>query len=279
MHLELRVLLDPAFRGPVEGAVAFETGATAEELSNPELLVYEHVGSQGALTRFFEDLILGRAMPLTMATQRVNDIDTILAVALFLKRELAIHPSVPGLVASCDLVHRHGLTMLGHLESDLGRLLRLLRGYFPPNLGKREAGERLIAAVEWVREYLLNGRLPHLGKPWPPVSVVDRGTNGFVLAETAGSLIEGWVELYRQGFLRGVLVSPQDGESRRRVLISRKSIYLSFDFTRASAILNEMEQAMGELPGWRTEGDLWLWGPEGGTLILLEHLVKILTYL
>jgi hypothetical protein len=126
---------------------------------------------------------------------------------------------------------------------------------------------------------MLNGRLPHLGKPWPDVSVVDRGTNGFVLAETPGALVEGWVELYRQGFLRGVLVGPRDEESRRKVLISRKSAFLSFDFTKASAILNEMERAMGELPGWRTEGQLWLWGPEDGTLILLEHLVKVLSYL
>lgn len=276
MDIELRVILDPTFRGPVEGAVAFETGATVEDLRNPDLLVYEHIGPIGALTRFYEDLILGRAMPLHMAIQGAKDIDTILAAALFLKRDLAIHPSMPGLVASCDLVHRYGATVLGHLESDLGRFLRLLRAYLPPNLGKEDTGARLVTAVEWVQDFVLNNRLPHLGRPWPDVRVLDRGTNGFVLAETVGFLDEGWVELYRQGFLRGVLVTPQDGQERRTVLVSRKSPYLPFDLGKASAILNDMERAMGEVPGWKTEGDLWLRGPAGGTLILLADLLKVL---
>ncbi len=282
MELEFRVLVNPTYAGPVEGAVAFETGATIADVADPEKLTYEHHGPEfsprapGALTRFYEDLILGHPMPLTFVTRRVNDIDTVMAAALFMRRDIAIHPSAPSLVATIDLVHRHGLTCLGHVERDLGRFLRLLRAYLPPSLGKEEAGTRLATAIDWITEYVKTGNLPHLGSPWPDVRVLDRGTDGFVLAESHGPLLDGWVELYRQGFLRGLLVGPMNEEGKRRVIISKKSDYLRFDLTKAADILNGMESAMGELPGWRIEGPLWLFGPEEGTGILLRHLLDVL---
>jgi hypothetical protein len=276
MDLDLRVQIDQKCRGPVEGAVAFETGATAEDVANPSLLVYEHRANQGALSWFFEDLILGRAFPLTLAMRNVHEIDAVLAAALFLRRDLALHPSMPGLVASCDLLHRHGLAVMGHLESDLGRFLRLVRAYLTEGLNAQEAGTRLVTVVDWFQDFVLTGRLPHLGRPWPIVHVLDKGSNGFVVAElaTGTSLRECWVELYRQGFLRGVLIATQANQ-RRGVLASKKSKYLDLDLGKASVILNEMERAMGLDASWQLEGDLWLHGPKAGTAIRLEHLLEI----
>lgn len=283
MELEYQILIDPSFQGPQKDAVAFETGLTFDQITSREFCAYEHHGPEfdpsapGALTRFYEDLILGRPLPLVFMIQGVKDIDTVMAATLFAKRELAIHPGAPGMVSCVDLVHRYGLTVLGHTESDLGRFLRLLRGYFPSQLHKKEAGIRLVTAIGWIWEYLQNDTLPHLGTRWPSVRVLDCGTNGFVVAETGGSLLEGWVSLYRQGFLRGVLIGPMDAEShRRKVVISKKSLYIPLDLTKAASILNGLERAMGELPEWRVEAGLWLHGPEDGTLILVQHLLDVL---
>lgn len=279
-ELEFRAHIDPALKGPVEGAVAFETGATIADLSNPAKLVYEHHGPEfgplapGALTRFYEDLILGRPMPLDFAVRVVSDIDTVMAAALFLKRDLAILPSAPGTVAAIDLVHRHGLTCLGHLESGLGRFLGLLRAYMPNRMGKKEQAEKLVRMVEWIHAYMTTGEMPHLGLNWPEVRVLDRGTGGFVLAETQGDLLAGWVQLYRQGFLRGLLVSPA-GQGRNKAAASKKSDYVALDLNKAAYLLNGLEQAMGELPEWKVEG-LWLRGPSEGTLILVSHLLDVL---
>ena len=282
MELEFRALIDPAFHGPVAGAVAFETEATAADLSDPNHTVYEHHGpdfssfSPGALTRFYEDLILGRAMPLNFAVQSISDIDMVMAAALFLKRDLAIQPCAPGMVAAIDLVHRHGPTCLGHLESDLGRFLCLLRAYMPNRQGKQEQAEKLVRMVDWIHAFMTTGEMPHLGMHWPVVKVLDRGSTGFVLAETDGNdLIAGWVELYRQGFLRGLLVG-KDQDGLRRMKASKKSPYVSFDLDKAAHLLNGLEQAMGELPQWRVEGGLWLLSPPLGTRALVSHVLEVL---
>jgi hypothetical protein len=282
MRLDFQLIVDPTFQGPVPNAVAFETGASIAQLLESETPVYEHHGPEfgpiapGALTRFFEDLLLGRPMPLTFAVRQIGDVDTVMAAALFMRRDLVTHPKAPGMVAGIDLVHRYGLTCLGHLDSDLGRFLGFLRGYLAKTLGKKETGTRLAQAIDWISGYMHNGTLPHSGVGWPSVRVVDRGTNGFVLAETDGSLLEGWVELYREGFLQGVLVGPVNGESRRKVVASKKSLFIPLDLGKAASILNEMERAMGELPEWRVEGALWLHGSDDGTLILLRHLMEVL---
>jgi len=271
--------VDPTLPVIVPDAVSFETGASREQAGDPSLFVYEHHGAgfgqadPGALTSFFEDLILGRPFPLLFATHRIRDLDTIFAMALFFDRTLAIHPAMPGVVAAVDIIHRRGLSMLGHIEPERGRFFRLLRSFFPEEgLSKRELGERLTTVVGWIRDHL-DGGGPVVGS-WPKVKVLDVGSNGFVLAETHDQLLGGWVELYRMGYLRGLLVS-EEVDSRRKVLVSRKSAYLDFNLFTAASVFNDMERAMGELPEWHTDG-VWLWGPEQGTLILVTHMIELL---
>lgn len=279
-QIEFNAKIDPDLPSVVPDAVSFETGATRSQAGDPALFVYEHHGQEfgkadpGALTSFFEDLILGRPLPLTFATHRIRDIDTIFAMALFFDRSLAIHPAMPGIVAAVDLVHRRGTPMLGHIDADLGRFFRVLRSYFPEDgLPKRELGERVTKVIGWIADFL-DGRPPSLGAPWPSVRIIDVGTNGFVLAETPGSLPSGWIELYRRGFLRGLLVGP-DRDSRRAVLAAKKSAFVDFDLTKAASIFNEAEQASGELPGWRADR-LWLWGPDEGTLLRVSEMLEVL---
>ncbi len=204
------VRIEPGLPPVVPEALSFETGASRAQAADPDLHVYEHHGEgfgqadPGALTSFFEDLILGRPMPLVFATPGINGLDTLVALSLFLHRDMAIAPSMAGFVADVDLVHRRGLALLGHVEEARGRFFRLLSGYISPGLSKRELGERLGTAVAWIRAYVMTGELPDLGRSWPSVDVLKVGTGGFVLAESAGSLLEGWVALYRQGFLKGV---------------------------------------------------------------------------
>lgn len=283
--MDLNVRIEKDLPQIVPEAVSFETGASREQLLDPSVIAYEHhgpeftVSDQGALPAFFEDLILGRPMPTTLATPAIQDVDTIVAVALFLHRDLATHPNMPGFVYVTDFVHRMGLPAMSHLDDHLSRFYSALRAYLPDKgLSQRELSQRLQNAVGWVRKYIHEEAIPFVGSP-PKVAVrvIDHGTNGFVVAEGTGPLLDGWVELYRQGHLRGLLVGPAF-DDRRQALIARKSPFLPFNLEMAARILNQMESAMGELPEWSVSPNrLWLEGPKEGTLILVQDLLKVLT--
>lgn len=282
--MKLNVRIEKTLVGVVPDAISFETGCTRTQLEDPSFIAYDHHGPEfttcdrGALPSFYEDMLLGRAMPPVFATPRVQDIDTLLAIALFLHRDLATHPATASLVYTVDFLHRLGLPALGHVHEDLARFFSALRVFFPDSgLAQREVSERLTTTVGWIREYIHEGTLPPLGRaPRTEVRVIDHGTTGFVVAETTGDLWDGWVELFRTGFLRGVLVDHSPGD-RKNVLIARKSNYLHFNLTMASHVLNQMESAMGELPEWNLSKDgLWLRSPPAGTLILLSDLLAVL---
>ena len=239
------------------------------------------VESEGAafqhqdLAAFFEQLFLGRPFPLVFVTRKVT-LPSLVAIALFLNRDLAIQPSTPNLVYSVELVDRYGLAGLAQLDRDLADFLQLLSGFFPENLARTEQGRRLEIAVDWIRGYLQEGALPanpHTGTSSMP-SILDVGTNGFVVASISrGDLESAWIELYRLGYLRGVLLTFQ--KDRLWALGAKKSPYLQLDLRQAAEILNEAERAMGEPPEWRSE-PLWLRSPEGGTELPAEAIVEVL---
>lgn len=280
--MELNVRIEKTLPAVVPGALSFETGASRTQVETPGLYCYEHHGAeftaldQSALMRFYEELILGRPLPATFATHRVKDIDTLLAIALFLNRDLATLPSTPEFVYTVDLVHRLGLPALGHIEETKARFLSALRQHFPESgLSQRELSERLISAMGWIKDYLQNGTIPVLSAaPSSDIRVLNHGTTGFVIAETPGSLWDGWVELYRLGFLRGALI--QLSGDRKRVLISRKSLFVDFDLPLACRLLNQLEVASGETPEWSVTPDgLWL-ASGAQTGLLLDHIQEIL---
>jgi hypothetical protein len=280
--MELNVRIEKDLPPIVPDAISFETGTSRQDLQG--VPAYEHHGQdftpfdRGALPSFFEDLLLGRPMPLVFATPRIQDIDTVAAIALFLHRDLATHPNTPGFIYTVDFVHRQGFAALAHVEERLARFFSALRDYFPEKgLSQREVGTRLTTAVGWIREYIHEGSLPVLGDQNVALPrVLDIGTNGFVLAEATGSLIDSWVELYRLGFLRGMLIRLEDNDLRS-ILIARKSPFIEFNLELAARILNQMETAMGHLPEWKVSPDsLWLESPPDGTLLLVQHVTEVL---
>lgn len=269
-ELQFQVIVDPLLEVAPSSVVFGDI-----PLEKNDVLGVSYATPNTALAEFFLDLLLGRPFPLVFATRRVDSLGTLVAMALFLHRELAILPTTPPFVTSVNLYDSLSTSGLAHVDRDLGRFLVLLKAFFPSTLSRKDLMGRLPVAVGWIREYLLNGALPAL--PPDPVHprVLDVGSNGFVLAEMPSwdHLEWGWVELYRQGFLRGALVtSPK--EDRRQVLVARKSRFLAFDLTAAADILNQAEAAMGEPTEWRA-GDLWLESPKRGTLILLSALVQV----
>jgi hypothetical protein len=163
--------------------------------------------------------------------------------------------------------------MLAHMDVDLSRFLRGLKSYFPSNLSKRDQGERLSTAVQWVVEYITQGTLPNLGPQPEAVEVLDVGSNGFVLARGNPS-VESWETLCRQGHLKGAIIGATDGDFRK-VLVARKSLAVGFDLERAVIILDEMERLSGSHPGWALQGD-YLYSPPEGTTILLSYLTEVL---
>jgi hypothetical protein len=280
-ELVFETVIDPKLPAVVRDAVSFETGATPEQVNSSEYVAYNHHGdgweptSKGALTAFYEDLIFGRPLPLKFATHSVNDIDTVLAVGLFMHRDMALAPGCLSFVTAADFVHRWGLPGFAHVPEDVGRFLYFLRGYtLEPGLTQRETANRLSQAITWVREYLQEDRLPHMPNAQVDVTIIDRGTNGFVFASTEGDLLTGWVNLYRMGYLGGVLVGP-DTNHRRHVVGARKTPHVALDLHRAAQHFNELENAYGEPAGWHVEEDL-LFGPTDGTIIPPSQLIEVM---
>ncbi len=267
-ELRFEVVIDRNHPSNSDGFVMFETGPHDGSGWN-----YNHESGRGALTAFFEDLIMGAPWPLKLGIHSVNGPDTVVAVALFSSRDLAIHPATYALVAATDLFHRFGSAGIAHIPSDVGKFLTLLTQYFPPSLSKEQVGERLTHAVAWVREYILEDRLPHLGPKTGAFRVVDIGSNGFVIAECERPTVAMWAEAYRAGFLRGVIFSS-DREARRHVVAARKSPYVEFDLDKGARLLNELEAALGG-GEWRG-GSLYLHGPGEGSLILPSTVLEVL---
>jgi len=274
---ELHLFVDPKAPPILSDAVTFETGASQAQVVDPSLWAYNHHGEgfgqadTGALTCFYEDLILGRPLPTKFVVGRV-DIDSLVASTLFLHRELLTHAATLGFVAHVDFVHRRGFNALAHVDPNMASFLRFLSGYLPDGLSKQDLNARLSTVIGWIREYIAEDKMPSLQVRLPSLVVLDEGVGGFVVAETTGGLPDGWVELYRRGYYRGVLFGPRRG-TLPTVLVSRKSAYVPLDLSRATYLLNEAEVIFGGPPAWSLEQD-WLWGPPDGTLVPPSHVIE-----
>jgi hypothetical protein len=223
----------------------------------------------GNLPVFYHSLISGHPFPLKFAIKVLEDVDTLLAIALFLHRDLAVHPTMTGIVASVSLACAEPFWGLAHIDRDLARFIQHIRKY----LAQTNAGDRIPSVLTWIRDYVHTGQLPQMPPERPLPVVLTTGSDGFVLAETRGSFQEGWVELFRQGFLRGVLVGPSKND-RRAMMLARKSPVVTLDLNRLASAFNAIEQAMGEPPEWELEGET-LKTP--GTMIAILHILAVVS--
>lgn len=241
--------------------------------SDPEKL------GDSALQQFYRDLIFGRPLPIKLVARQVQDIDEALIVALFLDRKLAITPSCAQVVFWCDL-GRFGPAGLAHVDPDFAEFISWARIYLLDGSGGTPHGERVKHVVEWLQRYILEGSLPQapVAASREPPRILDIGTDGFVVAEVpwGTGLPDSWTELYRQGHLRGILFEQPARGGLLRALGARKSPFVTLGLTKAAAILNEAEKALGEPGGWTVEEGLWLWDPEGGTKLLPTDILQVL---
>lgn len=266
-ELRLQVVIDKDIGQEVAGVVAFGGDFDSDD---PNTVIYTH---SREVLRFVDDLILGSPFPLVFVTRDFNDLGTFLAATVFLHRDLAINPRLVGLAAEAAFVDEYGVAALAHVDRDLSRFFRFVLAYVKAST-KVERGV-LENVVRWFREYITEGKLPGLPGEKEIPRVLDHGENGFVVASSGhAELALAWEELFRMGFLRGV-VFYQAGEDRWHVLGARKSHYLVIDLQKAAEILNEVEAAMGEPKDWASDGT-WLRGPEEGTLIIPSAVVGVL---
>lgn len=265
-ELQLQVILDKNLASEVEGVVAFGDFKPKNDDSVTAIYTVDEAHL------FYRDLILGRPMPFILVARSLETMGVLVSVALFLCRDLAINPGVPGLFSAVNLMDAYGTAGLAHVDRDLAKFLKFIRTFLAHANGKNQ--EALGSVVNFLRDYLMEGCFPALPPDPDPPRIVDRGTDGFVFAvQEDTDLLGGWEEMYRQGFLRGFILR-QESRDRWHVLAARKSPYLSFDLKKAAGLLNEMEMALGEPPEWITDG-LWLRGPERGTLILPTVLLSV----
>lgn len=262
-ELQFQVIVDPTLGPAAEGVLAFGEFEVTNGAAYPD----------DGVQAFFEDLLLGKAFPLTLVTRGLHTIGKLVAITFFLQRDLALHPRAPSLVMSASLTDRLGISGLAHMDRDLARFFLLLSSYLPRGLSKREQQERLTKAVEWIHEYLVDERLPALPREAPPPKVLDVGTGGFVLAEAVQTTPTVWIELFRHGYLKGLLVTPEK-KGLRKALAARKSDLVAFDLPKAASIFNEAEGAMGAPQEWMADG-LWLAGPEKGTALPIPTLLEV----
>jgi hypothetical protein len=208
-----------------------------------------------AVSALWGDLILGRPLATRLVLRQVEDIEHLVCLALFMDRELALDHKVPALISSVELVKALNAAGLAHVEPDLARFLVFLdRHVFGSKANRKELSKRLQQALTWIREYVLEGRLPSMPRPPDPPKILDTGTNGFVLAEAPlGRFFEALVDVYRLGHLRGVLFGPEK-EGARGALAFKKSRFLQFDLEKACAKLNKLEASAGEPATWEIDG-------------------------
>lgn len=235
------------------------------EAKHEGALVYSQEAHE-ALSCFYVDLLCGRPIPLHFAAREVQEVSTIVALALFLDRQVVLSPKMPGLLASVNLWETLGEVGLAHIDRDLARLFLLLKAYLAEKTSRQQAGQKLANVVGWVRDWLLEDRLPALPKEPPPPQILDRGTNGFVVALTTPTfLVHGMIELYRQGHLRGVLYAPS--QDKTHVLAFRKPC-LHFDLAKARSQLNAAEG------GWELQR-YCLRSPAKGSLLPRDTLTEV----
>lgn len=267
--LEFYVAIDPTLPKELTSpAVAFGDFET----TNPGAVVYTRDGVS-QLARFYVDLICGRPFPLQFIARELT-LEVLVAVTLFFDRDLALNHRVPGFITEVELVSALQGAGLAHIDRDLASFLVFLDFFLcEERKSKRGVEEKMASAIEWVRDYLLHGQIPSTPvEPGPP-RVIDVGTNGFVLAEAQKPKDFFWsmVDLYRMGYLRGAIFTPEG-----HVYGFRKSFHLRFDLEAAAGQLNQAEAAMGRPEAWRVQKGLYLHGPTDGTPIPRETLIEIL---
>jgi len=263
--LEFRVIIDPDLDRQIDGVVAFGDFDASDHSS----VIYRDDETH----LFCRDLILGRHYPMTLVMRSLGSLGSLVSCAIYLHRDLAIHPSVPGLLASVSLVDNYGIVGLAHTDPDLSRFFKLCRVFLSSAPGEHVKQDRLTTAVGWIRDIILDGQYPALPPDPDPPRILDHGSDGFVLASSSHpDLMSGWENLYRRGYLRGLLI--YGAQDMWHCLAARKSHFLAFDLAKAAQILNAAEQAMGEDPAWTQDG-LWLSSPPSGTLILPSDLLRV----
>lgn len=268
--MDLRVTVDPDLPTELdEPAVAFGPF----QGSHAGLVIYAPSPGASSLSRLYVDLICGRPLPLTFLTRSAQNIETVVAVSLFLDRELCLHPKAASLVSAVELASQLQEGGLAHVDRDLARLFVFIDGYLcGSHVDKVEQGRRLQQAVCWLRDYVLSGGLPSLPRAGEPPTVLDRGTNGFVVATAGPRLVDAVIDLYREGHLRGVVFSSTE-TGRERVLAFKKSSYVRFDLQAAEAHLNSVEGTLGQPARWKANRFL-LSSPPKGTSITREDLIQ-----
>lgn len=218
------------------------------EAKHPGSAVYKN---PPLLSSLWLDMILGRPLPTKMVLREVKGFEQLFCLALFMDRELALHPKVPAMVSSIELSSHLQMVGLAHIEPDLARLLIFLDSYLFSDSGSRkEYSRKLQQSLLWIREYTLSGKLPSMPRPQDPPRILDYGTNGFVLAEIKGEFLEPLLEIYRQGYLRGVLFGPENDDGHP-VLCFKKSTHLRYDLEKALVTLNQAEVQVGRPPNWQ----------------------------
>jgi hypothetical protein len=264
-ELQFRVTVDPKL-GP---KVLSDTVAFGENFIGQ--YCYRDVFDE-----LFLDLAFGKPLPLSLVMRTV-DVEAAVAIALFLHRDLAIHPRMPGLLAAVRL-NRLGAAGRAHIDCDLSRFFQHLESYLSGN----PPIERILGIVDgWIWDYVHNERLPQL-TPDKGILLIDKiGTNGFVVA-TFGDYASirsswenlVWEQLFRDGYLRGIVTGHVSDDGKRSVSIARKSQWAQLDLVKAQAAFESAERAAGGQGTWNHTTPLRL--SCAGTLIPPDALVEVL---
>jgi hypothetical protein len=249
-QIKLSLVLDPSFTPTEEG------------------FLFEDWGLLG----LYDALVAGATVPLVMGGRRAS-LPLVLGAAIFFQRDLLLHPKCLPLLLQGEYFEMVGSQRSIHMQEDLHAFFEACKNFLGEGSPK-ELAHKVTVATQWVREYVLEGRLPNLGliDSITP-EILDEGTNGFVLAKGSSETV---VRLFRMGYLRGLVVDLNASDSLI-VTVFRKSDRVGFDLVQARVLLDEMERMSGSDLRWGLEGDRLL-SPAPGTDLLLSDIVEVLLH-
>ena len=160
LPLQLHVMLDPKVE------------------ASPQVYVYEN-----NLEALYFDLLAGKPYPLTLGVKAVVGPETLLAITLWLHRDLLIYYSTPSVVAGFTLAEKYPLWGLAHMERDLSRFIQFLRKY--PVITQ----DNVVSAVTLIKRFIFDSfddfdvlydiELPGSFNIFDPFACVDTTGGGF----------------------------------------------------------------------------------------------------
>lgn len=215
--MERRIRILPSFVGASPNMICFGTRIHPQEVRTYDTTFAkrEHpVWDAGALRMFYERVLLGQSLPLTLVITEFQNPVHIMASLLFLNPEDTLKPACAGLVNSFDMIDRLGTPAMAHIPLEHKMIFGWLKNYMrhTEHFPEDQWYARLLSAIHTLREFLRTEKWHiHLDSD-TTFNIIK--SEGSVTAFTSNGW--GWDLVWADGTLCGVWVKDDILEIRMK---------------------------------------------------------------